>query len=622
MPFDGNFYTNNQDLAPTYDFYQERLKQRGTLPGSWQMRNAYSEGGNAAGSNPSSPGFTSSYSRDVNTGGRAPGTAYQAKSVSGTMRAPQGGTAYGPGSEEQTVKNFFGKMGKLKDKKDKESKEKTPKGGQPAPSGGGVDMGSQQSGNTSNNRAKAKNMNQSANTNVGGNQVISGGNTSIDGDFNMAQIGAGATALARGASLQHFMFDPNHPYFGGGGGGTPQPPASAPDAPKPTAGGPKPTPDQGTPTPPKETWKPEDRGVMDMGVPRPGQPGSNTGGMPPQYAGMGGDYDASGNLVSKPETGEPRPMPKVESPTKGGTFFAEGSGAEVSSSPTPGTGLELYRGGTPATTGAPTGAPTTGAPAGGPGAPAPTTGLPQSRTGLLDRMWNRAADRVMRGTTYGPGQEYTAQATTDYMSDTRGLPSGAPTTGLPAGGAPMGALNAGPQMTGYNRAAQSQMQAMGISPSVLRDMTYGNSANNGSPASAPVGRVTQQGGGTLGRFGGRGPVPAAAKTGRYGEDRGFMDMGIPRPGEPGSNTGGMPPQYAAMAPAQPSRHDMNPITGAVRPDFGNPSYTGPSRHPSPPARDMTGGQTGYVGVAMQGIGQADSELKRQAFRQRSRRPGT
>jgi len=607
MPFDGNFYTNNPDLAPTFDFYQERLKQQGTLPGSWQLRNAYSSGIPASGSNPSSPGFASSYSRDINTGGKSPGTAYQARSVSGTMRAPQGGTAYGPGSEEQTVKNFFGKMGKLKTKKDQESKEKTPKGGQPAPGGGGVDMGSQQSGNTSNKRVKAKNMNQSANTNVGGNQVISGGNTSIDGDFNMAQIGAGATALSRGASLQNFMFDPNHPFFGSGGGTPQQPPTAPPSSfPPPTAKDTPPPPPRQAPTPkgnPEKGWEPEDRGVMDIGVPRPGQPGSNTGGMPPQYEGMGGDYDTSGNPASKPETGTPRPMPEIEKPIKGGTFrdYDPDLGPVVprrrpetrpyDPEPTPGTGLERYRGGTPATTGAPTGAPTTGAPAGGPGAPAPTTGLPGKRPGVLDRMWNRAADRVMGGTTYGPGPEYTSQATMDYMADTRGLPSGAPTTGLPAGGAPMGALN------GYNRAAWEQMQAMGISPSALRDMTYGNSANNGSPASSPINRVTQRGGGTLGRFGGRGPVPAGAKAGRYGE-------------QPNSNT------------VEPSRHDINPITGAVRPDFGNPSYTGPSRHPKPPARDMTQGQTGYIGVAMQAIGQADSELKRQAFRQRSRRPGT
>ena len=679
MPFNGDYYTNTKDLAPSHDFYQQNLMNKGVLPGSWQMRNAYAEGRMALGSDVNSPAFQTSYARDINTGGRAPGTEYQARSVSGTMRAPQGGTAYGPGSEETTMTNFFGKMNKLKDRKSKESKDKDPKGGPGPGNAGGTGMGSQQSGNTSNssNKTRARNMSQSANVNQSGNQIISGGNTTIDGDFAQAQIGAGATALSRGASLQHFMFDPNHPFFNGGPG--PKPPTGGPDLPPPQSPTPQPPtnpPGGPTPQPPKGKWSPEDRGVMDMGIPRPGQPGSNTGGMPSQYEGMGGDYDATGGAAPAPtptkktptptntptpngegwrpsdrgvmDMGVPRPgqpgsntggMPPQYAGMGGDYDASLGAPRTVGNTPpvpagpkaTTGTDIVPYRGGPPATAtpgGAPTGAPTGGA---------PTTGLPQKQPGFLGRLWNRAADRVMRGTTYGPGPEYVSQETSNWMADNRGLPSGGPAGALPSA-APMGALPAGPQLTGYNRAAQSQAQNMGItlqagtnyglSPSAVADMTRGNSANNGSPASTPT-----RSGGATGAYGGRGPARRTASVGRYGETPAQPSSPMVNPNNPNNldmysltaqkgiaAAGGYNP--AASGLPQPSRHDFNPETGALRPDFGNPSYTGPSRHPSPPARDMTQGQTGYAGVAMQAIGAADSELKRQAFRNRSKRPGT
>jgi hypothetical protein len=670
MPFNGDYYTNTKDLAPSHDFYQQNLMNKGVLPGSWQMRNAYAEGRTALGSDVRSPGFETSYARDINTGGRAPGNAYQARSVSGTMGAPQGGTAYGPGSEETTMTNFFGKMNKLKDRKTKESTGKTPKGGPGPDDTGGTGMGSQQSGNTSNssNKTRARNMSQSANVNQSGNQIISGGDTTIDGDFAQAQIGAGATALSRGASLQHFMFDPNHPFFNGGPG--PKPPTGGPDLPPPQSPTPQPPtnpPGGPTPQPPKGEWSPEDRGVMDMGIPRPGQPGSNTGGMPPQYEGMGGDYvaggvkyDGNGEKGAKPAPtppskpggsflGAPRggggpssvmpsnPGPTPEARQNGSFLGAPRTVGNVPSPVFPGsqgpTSKELvpYQGGPPATTtpgGAPTGAPTGGA---------PTTGLPPKQPGFLGRLWSRAADRVMRGTTYGPGPEYVSQETSNWMADNRGLPSGGPAGELPSG-APFGLLPAGPQLTGYNRAAQSQAQNMGInlqagtnyglSPSGVANMTRGNSANNGSPASTAI-----SAGGATGAYGGRGPARPTAKVGRYGETPTQPSSPMVNPNNPNNldmysltaqkgiaAAGGYNP--AASGLPQPSRHDFNPETGALRPDFGNPSYTGPSRHPRPPARDMTQGQTGYAGVAMQAIGTADSELKRQAFRQRSRRPGT
>jgi len=663
MPFNGDYYTNTKDLAPSHDFYQQNLMNKGVLPGSWQMRNAYADGRMALGSDVRSPGFETSYARDINTGGRAPGTEYQARSVSGTMRAPQGGTAYGPGSEETTMTNFFGKMNKLKDKKTKESTGKTPKGGPGPDDTGGTGMGSQQSGNTSNssNKTRARNMSQSANVNQSGNQIISGGNTTIDGDFAQAQIGAGATALSRGASLQHFMFDPNHPFFNGGPG--PKPPTGGPELPPPQSPTPQPPtnpPGGPTPQPPKGEWAPEDRGVMDMGIPRPGQPGSNTGGMPPQYEGMGGDYDATGGKGAQPAPtppskpggsflGAPRggggpssvmpsnPGPTPEARQNGSFLGAPRTVGNVPSPVFPGsqgpTSKELvpYQGGPPATTtpgGAPTGAPTGGA---------PTTGLPPKQPGFFGRLWNRAADRVMRGTTYGPGPEYVSQETSNWMADNRGLPSGGPAGELPSG-TPFGALPAGPQLTGYNRAAQSQAQNMGInlqagtnyglSPSGVANMTRGNSANNGSPASTAI-----SAGGATGAYGGRGPARPTAKVGRYGETPAQPSSPMVNPNNPNNldmysltaqkgiaAAGGYNP--AASGLPQPSRHDFNPETGALRPDFGNPSYTGPSRHPRPPARDMTQGQTGYAGVAMQAIGTADSELKRQAFRNRSKRPGT
>ena len=145
-----------------------------------------------------------------------------------------------------------------------------------------------------------------------------------------------------------------------------------------------------------------------------------------------------------------------------------------------------------------------------------------------------------------------------------------------------------------------------------------------SPASAPIQQPSPRG--TYGHpsdgsFGGRGPGRGAPKTTRFGD----MGMGVPM--QSSAPAGGMPPQYEGMggdydASVQPGRHDISPITGAVRPGFGAPGYTGTSRHPQAPTPDCTQGQTGYSGVGTQGMGMADMEMKRQAFRQRSRRPGT
>jgi len=149
----------------------------------------------------------------------------------------------------------------------------------------------------------------------------------------------------------------------------------------------------------------------------------------------------------------------------------------------------------------------------------------------------------------------------------------------------------------------------------------GSIGSGDSPASAPIQQTTPPG-----AYGGRGPVPGQAKPGALQTSNPWQNPmnGYNAYAMQQSQKMGFDPSQAQAPPMgqQPGRHDMNPITGAVRPDFGNPNYTGPSRHPQAPTPDFTQGQTGYAGVAMQGMGEADMEMKRQAFRQRSQRPGT
>jgi hypothetical protein len=161
---------------------------------------------------------------------------------------------------------------------------------------------------------------------------------------------------------------------------------------------------------------------------------------------------------------------------------------------------------------------------------------------------------------------------------------------------------------------QTQVQALDTP-----GRTIGVNGVGSNPAAAPIQNTAPPG-----VYGGRGPVGRTARPGALpsndawqGKMNGYNAYAM----QQSQNMGFDPSQMVPTGP-QPGRHDMNPLTGAVRPDFGNPSYQGPSRHPQAPTPDFTQGQTGYAGVGMQGIGQADMEMKRQAFRQRSRRPGT
>lgn len=651
MPFNGDFYTNSEDKAPSHDFYTQNMMNKGVLPGSWQMRQAYANGsGRTEGSNPTSPGFQTTYARDVS--GRLGGNSstYNSRGVSGTTSVPSSGESYNSqrygktgSSEENTINRFFGTMGKDKTKKSKESKE---------PKTGGGSSGDQGSDGAmaiaSNNNVKVgKNAQQS------GNQA-GGANIQAGGDINANRsVGFGATNNGgvqqiggHGSRQTHnqFMFDPNHPAWNGGGDKTKSD---------------KPKDDKKS-----KDWKAEDMGGRDMGLPRKGEPGSNTGGMPSQYEGMGGDYDATGT-GSKPPTKPTTGGSLVETAPDQGDNFGGGSGRVVkktrrtgtpgqaeqpypkpgkrkvggqgpsweqeqetttpkypgsieTTEGTPTTGLpttpsgsdiEKFRGGVPAGTGQ---TPTTGAPPD----VSNSTGAPKG-PGFFGRMWNKAADRVMTAPgggpiNFGPGAADAAphpDVANWQRANATGMPAGQQAMGSIGTGAPtpMGEIGPGPR---------------GIGPG---SRVMGAIGTGDSPASAPIQQTNPRG--TYGHpmngaFGGRGPTRGAPQTTRFGD----MGMGVPMQGS--VPNGGMPSQYEGMGQdynaggPQPGRFDMNPITGGVRPDFGNPRYQGPSRHPQAPTPDFTQGQTGYAGVGMQGIGQADMEMKRQAFRQRSRRPGT
>jgi hypothetical protein len=188
-------------------------------------------------------------------------------------------------------------------------------------------------------------------------------------------------------------------------------------------------------------------------------------------------------------------------------------------------------------------------------------------------------------------------------SQNRGV-GNTPTAGQPQAPQP-------PATTGL---PQTQVQALDTP-----GRTMGVNGVDSNPASAPIQQTTPPG-----AYGGRGPAGRAARPGALpsndawqGKMNGYNAYAMQQSQKMGFD----PSQMAPMGP-QPGRHDINPFTGATRPDFGAPGYTGPSRHPQAPTPDFTQGQTGYAGVGMQGIGQADMEMKRQAFRQRSRRPGT
>ena len=144
MPFNGDFYTQNDGKAPSHDFYSQNLRNKGVLEGSWQMRQAYAQGGShssgemrgninpiqsapAMGSNPANPGFSSTYARDINTSLGSNGrVGYEASSATGTTGVPNSGPSYnsnrvkGSGSnEESTIRKFFGGPGKMKKEKAK-----------------------------------------------------------------------------------------------------------------------------------------------------------------------------------------------------------------------------------------------------------------------------------------------------------------------------------------------------------------------------------------------------------------------------------------------------------------------------------------------------------------------
>ena len=632
MPFNGNFGTNSEDKVPTHDFYSQNLRNKGVVEGTWQLRNAYNNGsGVTEGSQVNTPAFQSSYARDANQS-LGPGTnplAYRGRGVTGTSPAPNPGESYNSkrwgatgSNEENTLKNFFGAKGKLG-----KTKESTPGKGSP---------GDQESDDgmaiASNNKVKvAKNARQSGNQSGGAN-IQAGGDIDAGSSvgFGATNTGSGVQQIGGENSRQthnQFMFDPNHPRWSGDPGDKPT--ADKPTADKPTADKPKPKDDtptestppttgespgpydqgdnfgggdprrvqktrrKGTPSEPYKrpvgrkvggrpdssvaSWEHADMGGRDMGLPRPGEPGGDgVGGMPPQYARM--------DKGTPPTTGAP---------------------------PTTGTEVELWSGNGTPTTGLPPDQPQGTPPTG-----TPTTGAPPKGPGIFGRMWNKAADRVMTAPgggpiNFGPGAADAAphpDVANWKNAQSRGLPAGPTSMGEIGTGAPtpMGEIGPGPQ---------------GIGPGTR---VMGAIGAGDSPASAPIQQPSPRG--TYGHpsdgsFGGRGPGRGAPKTTRFGD----MGMGVPM--QSSAPAGGMPPQYEGMggdydASVQPGRHDMSPITGAVRPGFGAPGYTGTSRHPQAPTPDFTQGQTGYSGVGTQGMGMADMEMKRQAFRQRSRRPGT
>jgi hypothetical protein len=601
MPFNGDFYTQDEGKAPSHDFYTQNMKQKGVLPGSWQMRQAYANGsGGTEGSNPNQPAFQSSYSRDV--GDRLGGntSTYNARGVTGTTSVPGSGESYNSkrwgatgSNEENTLKNFFGAKGKLK-----KSKESTPGKGSPGGQGSDEDMAI-----ASNNNVKVgKNARQSGNQSGGAN-IQAGGDIDAGSSvgFGATNSGGGVQQIGGEGSRQvhnQFMFDPNHPRWSGD-------PGDKPKADKPKADTPK----------EPEKWGPEDWGDRDMGLPRKGEPGSNTGGMPSQYEGMGGDYDATGT-GSKPPTGS---TPGTSTPPDQGDNFGGGdprvvkktrrkgtpgqaeqpypkppkrrvggqgpsweqetpptTGPEQGTPPTtglpkttPGTDIELYRGGVPETTGQ---TPTTGAPpdvANSTGTP--TTGAPPKGPGIFGRMWNKAADRVMTAPgggpiNFGPGAEYT-------RTPDRGLPAGPQVMGEIGTGAPtpMGEIGPGPR-------------AIGPGSRVMGAIGAGD-----SPASAPIQQVNPRGTyghPTNGSFGGRGPGRGAPRITRFGD----MGMGVPMQGS--VPNGGMPPQYEGMGEDYDASGPQTAPSRHPRPGGPRTPYEGPSRHPRPP---LPAGSRPYVG---------------------------
>lgn len=604
MPFNGDFYTNSEEKAPSHDFYKQNMMQGGTLEGSWQMRQAYAKGNPTAGSELATPEFKTSYSRDANQR-MGPGTnalAYRGRGVSGTSPVPNPGESYNSkrygstgSKEELTVKRFFGAKGELE-----KSKESTPGKGSPGGQGSDGDMAI-----ASNNKVKVgKNARQSGNQSGGAN-IQAGGDIDAGSSvgFGATNTGSGVQQIGGENSRQvhnQFMFDPNHPRWSGD-------PGDKPKADKPKADTPK----------EPEKWGPEDWGDRDMGLPRKGEPGSNTGGMPSQYEGMGGDYDATGT-GSKPPTGstpgtsmtapdqgdnfgggdprrvtktrrkgtpgqaeQPYPMPSKRRvggrPEINGPSWEQGNegsldekypdaieGTATEGTPTTGLPARTPTTGLPATTGQ---TPTTGAPPAG----TPTTGAPPKGPGIFGRMWNKAADRVMTAPgggpiNFGPGAEYT-------RTPDRGLPAGPQVMGEIGTGAPtpMGEIGPGPR-------------AVGPGSRVMGAIGAGD-----SPASAPIQQVNPRG--TYGHpmngsFGGRGPTRGAPRTTRLGD----MGMGVPMQGS--VPNGVMPSQYEGMGGDYDATGPQTAPSRHPRPGGPRTPYVGPSRHPRPP---LPAGSTPYVG---------------------------
>lgn len=598
MPFNGDFYTNSEDKAPSHDFYTQNMKQRGVLEGSWQMRQAYANGsGRTEGSDPNTPNFQTTYARDIN--GRLGGntSTYNASGVTGTVKVPGSGQSYNSNryqvtgsSEENTMKRFIGIAGPLKNKNKKDKNAGT--GGKPSGdqgSDGGMAIAS------NNNVKVGKNAQQSGNQS-GGAMFNAGGDINADRSVGFGATNNGGVQQIGGHNSRQthnqFMFDPNHPAWGGNG----TPKAEKTKADKTKADDTK-----------SQDWKAEDMGGRDMGLPRKGQPGSNTGGMPSQYEGMGGDYDATGTGAA-PLTGSSS-MP-TGAPDQGDNFGG-GSGRVVK---------KTRRSGTP----------------GQAEQPFPKPG--KRKVGGQGPSWEQ---EDMGGGDMGlprPGEpgSNTGGMPPQYTGMDQEVP---PTTGLPTT-SNTGATSEGPGFFGkmWNKVADRVMTAPDGGPINFNGNTYtrpegsgpgsrvmGAIGNGESPASAPIQQVNPRG--TYGHpmngaFGGRGPSRRGPQTTRFGD----MGMGVPMQGS--VPNGGMPSQYEGMGEdyyaggPQPGRFDMNPLTGGVRPDFGNPNYTGPSRHPQAPTPDFTFGMQSEVAPMMQNVGMADMEMKRQAFRQRSRRPGT
>ena len=630
MPFNGDFYTQDEGKAPSHDFYTQNMQNKGVLPGSWQMRQAYANGsGGTEGSNPNQPAFQTTYARDVS--GRLGGntSTYNASGVTGTTSVPGSGESYNSkrwgatgSNEENTVKNFFGAKGKLK-----KSKESTPGKGSPGGQGSDEDMAI-----ASNNNVKVgKNARQSGNQSGGAN-IQAGGDIDAGSSVGFGATNNGGVQQIGGENSRQvhnqFMFDPNHPRWSGNPGDKPKDDKPKADTPKP-----KPTPDNGTPkpggmfhvvpnkkappsptgsssTPPTTTTNPPQKpGGMPHGMPRGGGPGSGT---PPSSTGsssptpQGPSWEQPGTSTPPDQGdnfggGDPRvvkktrrkgtpgqaeqPYPKPPKRRVGGQGPSleqgnEGSLAEKYPDAIEGTSGEAPTTGLPKTTpgtdiekfrgGVPaeTGqTPTTGAPPAG----TPTTGAPPKGPGFFGRMWNKAADRVMTAPgggpiNFGPGAEYT-------RTPDRGLPAGPQVMGEIGTGAPtpMGEIGPGPR-------------AIGPGSRVMGEIGSGD-----SPASAPIQQVNPRG--TYGHpmngaFGGRGPTRGAPRITRFGD----MGMGVPMQGS--VPNGVMPPQYEGMGGDYDATGPQTAPSRHPRPGGPRTPYEGPSRHPRPPL-DPTA--TPYVG---------------------------